>query len=115
MERGRQRIPKGKAMIRRQMPYELQRAIDQVIEHVDTQISVDLSYLELQHMAREYKDKTQIQALVIVHGAVKRLLFTTNNNSLEEVFFDPIYWKFFSKARRADILAQLRNYVEELP
>jgi glucose-6-phosphate-specific signal transduction histidine kinase len=102
-------------MIRRQMPYELQTAIDKVIEHIDTQISIDLTHMELRAMASEYNNKTSIQALAIVHGAVKRLLHTTYNHSLEDVFFDPIYWKFFSKARRADIIAQLREYVEDLP
>jgi len=102
-------------MIRRHMPYELQRAIDKVIENVDTQISVDLTHEELRHIAKDYNNKTDTQALAIVYGAVKRLMFTTYNNSLEGVFFDPIYWKFFSKARRADILARLTEYVEELP
>lgn len=102
-------------MIRRNMSRDLNDAIDKVLEDIDTQISVNLTEQELTHMLKSYNTKDELRALAIVNGAVKRLLFTNFNNSLEDVFFDPIYWQFFTKARRSHIVDRLRDYIEELP
>ena len=102
-------------MRRRKMSRELNDAIDKTIEDIDTQISVDLTENELYEILKSYDTKEHLQALAMVNGAVKRLMFTKYNHSLERVFFDPVYWQFFSKARRAHIVSQLRDYIEELP
>lgn len=95
------------------MSRELNDALDKVIEDVDALISVDITEPELFHMLKSYKTKDETQALAMVNGAVKRLLFTKYNHSLERVFFDPIYWQYFSRARRADILQELHTFVME--
>lgn len=102
-------------MRRRKMSAELNDAIDKTIEDIDMQISVDLTENELHEILKSYDTKESLQALAMVNGAVKRLMFTRYNHALERVFFDPVYWQFFTKARRAHIVSQLRDYVEELP
>ena len=102
-------------MRRRKMSAALNDAIDKTIEDIDMFISVDLTENELHEILKSYDTKEHLQALAMVNGAVKRLMFTKFNHSLERVFFDPVYWQFFTPARRAHIVSQLRDYVEELP
>lgn len=102
-------------MTRRNMSRGVNDAIDKAIEDIDTLISCNLTEPELHEILKSYTTKDDLQALAMVNGAIKRLMFTKFNHSLERVFFDPVYWQFFTKARRAHIVSQLRDYVEELP
>jgi hypothetical protein len=117
MGRGRQTIYQGGKMITPRMPNEMRHAVDLVLEHLDTMVSVNLTREDYAELYKAYNDKHNAQALVIVSNAMRRLMvsFIQSTDNHELFFEDPIYWRRYTKARRMEILNSLHDYLEQMP
>ena len=85
-----------------------------VIEHMDYMATCNLTNEQLQKIYNSYSDVYALKALAIAFNTLRQIVNGIGIEGKDKLFFDQVYWRSFTPARRQVILQELTDYVEAL-